>query len=273
MTDQPIITLNDGRPMPQIGLGLWQAPDDEAARVIRDAAAAGYRAVDTAMFYHNERGVGEGLRSVETPVHLTTKLWNDDQGYDNALRAFEASLKRLGRDHVDLYLIHWPAQKRGLYVETWKALVRLRDEGRALSIGVSNFTGEQIDRLFAETGVMPALNQIELHPRLQQTVIRREMADRGVMTQAWSPFGTGALLGDPVLAEIGAKHVRSVAQVILRWHIENGAMAVPKSVNALRMRQNLEVFDFSLEPEDRARIAALDTGLRTGPDPATFPDP
>lgn len=272
MTDQPIITLNDGRAMPQIGLGLWQAPDDEAARVIRDAVAAGYRAVDTAMFYYNERGVGEGLRSVETPVHLTTKLWNDDQGYDNALRAFEASLKRLGRETVDLYLIHWPAQKRGLYVETWKALVRLREEGRALSIGVSNFNGEQIDRLVAETGVLPVLNQIELHPRLQQHRLRREMAERGVMTQAWSPFGTGALLGLPVLAEIGAKHGRSVAQVILRWHVQNGAMAVPKSVSAPRMRQNLEVFDFSLDEDDLAKIAALDDGTRTGPNPASFPD-
>jgi 2,5-diketo-D-gluconate reductase A len=272
MTDTPTIALNDGRVMPQIGLGLWQAPDDEAAKVIRDAVAAGYRAVDTAMFYHNERGVGEGLGSVETPVHLTTKLWNDDQGYDNALRAFGASLKRLGRETVDLYLIHWPAQKRGLYVETWKALVRLREEGRALSIGVSNFNGEQIDCLVAETGVAPALNQIELHPRLQQHQLRREMAERGVMTQAWSPFGTGALLSLPALADIGAKHGRSVAQVILRWHVQNGAMAVPKSVNPERMRQNLEVFDFALDDEDLLRIAALDDGTRTGPDPANFPD-
>lgn len=272
MTDTPIITLNDGRAMPQIGLGLWQAPDDEAARVIRDAVAAGYRAVDTAMFYHNERGVGEGLRSVETPVHLTTKLWNDDQGYDKALRAFEASLKRLGRDSVDLYLIHWPAQKRGLYVETWKALVRLRDEGRATSIGVSNFNGEQVDRLVAETGVAPVLNQIEAHPRLPQKALRREMAERNVKVQAWSPLGTGALLRDPVLAEIGARHGKSVAQVILRWHVENGFMAVPKSVNPERMRQNLDIFDFALDETDLAQIAALEDGRRTGPDPATFPD-
>jgi 2,5-diketo-D-gluconate reductase A len=272
MTDQPMITLNDGAVMPRIGLGLWQAPDDDAARVVRDAVAAGYRAVDTAMFYHNERGVGEGLRSVETPIHLTTKLWNDDQGYDRALFAFEASLKRLGRDHVDLYLIHWPAQKRGLYVETWKAFVRLRQEGRALSIGVSNFNGEQVDRLVAETGVAPVLNQIEAHPRLPQQTLRREMAERGVAVQAWSPFGTGALLSDPVLAAIGAKHGKSVAQVILRWHLDNGFMAVPKSVNPDRMRQNLDVLDFALDADDHAQIADLEDGTRTGPDPASFPD-
>lgn len=271
MTDQPILTLNDGRAMPQLGLGLWQAPDDEAARVIRDAVAAGYRAVDTAMFYHNERGVGEGLRGVETPVHLTTKLWNDDQGYDNALRAFEASLKRLGRDNVDLYLIHWPAPKKGLYVETWKALVRLREEGRALSIGVSNFNGEQIDRIVGETGVTPVLNQIELHPRLPQHELRREMADRGVAVQAWSPFGTGALLGDSVLGEIGRKHGKSSAQVILRWQVDNGIMVIPKSVHPDRMRQNLDIFDFALDADDLSRVAALENGVRTGPDPASFP--
>ena len=262
------IQLNDGRSMPRLGLGVWQTPADAAARIMRDAVDAGYRAVDTASAYNNEAGVGEGLAG--TDVFLTTKLWNADQGYDATLRAFAASAGRLQRDSADLYLIHWPAPKKGLYVDTWKALVRLREEGRAKSIGVSNFNPDHIERIVGETGVTPAVNQVELHPRFQQRALR-EVHDRlGIRTESWSPLGRGKLLGDPALAEIARKHGKTPAQVVIRWHLDEGLIVIPKTVDAGRLRENIDVWDFALDAGDLARMSNLDSADgRTGPDPMT----
>jgi len=258
---RPTITLSDGRRIPQVGLGVWQTPDDGAVEAVGAALAAGYRHVDTAAIYRNERGVGEGLRASGVPreeVFVTTKLWNDDQGYDQALRAFDASLGRLGLDYVDLYLIHWPAPRRDRYVDSWRALIRLREEGRARSIGVSNFTADHLRRIVAETGVPPVLNQIELHPRFQQGPLRAAGARLGVATESWSPLGQGRLLSDPAILAIA------------RWHVETGLIVIPKSVNPTRIAENFDVFGFALDDDDRAAIAGLDTADgRIGPDPTT----
>jgi 2,5-diketo-D-gluconate reductase A len=267
MAGQTDVRLNDGRSMPQLGLGVWRTPADTAASVVETALDAGYRSVDTAAIYGNEEGVGAAIRGRE--VFLTTKLWNDDQGYDQALRAFDESAKRLGREVVDLYLIHWPGRKE-LYVDSWRALVRLREEGRALSIGVSNFTADHLKRIVDETGVVPALNQVELHPRFQQRALRRVHEELGLLTESWSPLGQAQFLDDPTIKAIADKHGKSPAQAIIRWHLDEGLIVIPKSVHPDRIRQNLEVFDFRLDAEDRARIAALDSaGGRIGPDPTT----
>jgi len=273
MTEQTSIALNDGQSIPQVGLGVWQVPDETATGAVAEALRVGYRHVDTAAIYENERGVGEGLRqgSVDRgQIFLTTKLWNEDQGFDSTLRAFDKSLERLGTDTVDLYLIHWPSPARGLYVDTWKAFIRLREEGRAESIGVSNFTAEHLDRLIEETGVAPVLNQIELHPRFQQRALREAHAARGIATQSWSPLGQGQLLSEGAIAQIAAKHGKTPAQVIIRWHIDNGLVVIPKSVTPSRIAENLAVFDFRLDADDLAAIAALDSAEgRIGPDPMT----
>lgn len=266
----PVLDLNDGRTMPQLGLGVYQTPAEETAKVVSDAVSSGYAAVDTAAIYGNERGVGEALSS-HPEVHLTTKLWNDRQGYDSALTAFERSLERLGRDSVDLYLIHWPVPSQDLYVDTWKALIRLREEGRARSIGVSNFQPRHLERIIGETGVVPAVNQIELHPRFQQRALLEVHAAHGIATTSWSPLGRGALLDDPVIGGIARRHGKTPAQVIIRWHIDNGLSVIPKSVRPERVRENIDVFDFSLSDEDLTAIAGLDdAGGRIGPDPDTF---
>jgi 2,5-diketo-D-gluconate reductase A len=271
MTDQPTLTLNDGRVAPQFGLGVWKAPADEVEQTVRVAVEAGYRSVDTATIYGNEEGVGRALSDVDDEVFLTTKLWNDDQGYDAALRAFEASLQRLGRDSVDLYLIHWPCPGKNLFVESWKALVRLREEGRAKSIGVSNFMPVHLERIVGETGVVPAVNQIELHPRFQQRESRAYHQANGIVTESWSPLGHGRVLEDPTVAAIAAKYGKSPAQAIIRWHLDKGLMVIPKSVTPARIRQNIEVFDFELDPEDAAAIDALDDANgRAGSNPLTF---
>ena len=268
MPAQPYIALNDGVRMPQLGLGVWRTAADEAARVVSTALDAGYLAVDTASFYRNEPGVGEGVRGRE--VFLTTKLWNDDQGFDETLRAFDASAERLGRRDVDLYLIHWPAPKKARYVDTWRALVRLRGEGRARSIGVSNFTADQLKRLADETGVVPAVNQVELHPRFQQHALRRVHDKMGVRTQSWSPLGQARFLDDATIKAVADKHAKSPAQAIIRWHLDSGLLVIPKSADAGRIRQNLEVFDFALDADDMAAIAGLDSAEgRIGPDPMT----
>ncbi len=268
------LTLNDGRPIPQVGLGVWRTPADDAAIVVRTALEAGYRAVDTAAIYGNEAGVGEGVRASGLPrdeVFVTTKLWNESQGYDRALRAFDKSLERLGFDHVDLYLIHWPCPQQGLYLESWKALVRLREEGRAKSIGVSNFAPEHLDKIIQETGVAPAVNQIELHPRFQQAGLRAANAGAGVLTESWSPLGQGQILEDPVIAGVAAKHGVTPAQVVIRWHVQLGLIVIPKSVTPARIVQNLDVFGFVLDADDMAAMASLDTADgRIGPDPASF---
>jgi len=273
MSEQPTLTLNDGRAMPQFGLGVWQTPPETAAEVVQAAVAAGYRSVDTAAIYGNETGVGDGLRAAGEAgqgVFLTTKLWNDRQGYDSALAAFDKSLGRLGVPAVDLYLIHWPAPKKGLYVDSWKALVRLKEEGRARSIGVSNFQPEHLERIIGETGVVPAVNQVELHPRFQQRALREVHARHGIATECWSPLGQGQLLADPTVAGIAAKHGKTAAQVVIRWHLDNGFVVIPKSVREARLRENVAVFDFRLDADDLAALAGLDDpGGRIGPDPAT----
>ncbi len=273
MTDQLYLSLHDGARIPQVGLGVWQTPDNEAAPAVKAALDAGYRHVDTAAVYENEQGVGEGIRQSGLPrsdIFLTTKLWNTDQGYEQTLKAFEASLKRLGTDYVDLYLIHWPSAHRGLFVDTWKALVSLKEEGRAKSIGVSNFYPEHIEKIVAETGVVPVINQIELHPDFQQRETRAFHEKHKIATQSWSPLGQGKLLGHPVIAEIAQKLGRTPAQVIIRWHIENGLVVIPKSVTPSRIVENFKVFDFKLSAEDLDRLNGLDdAGARIGPDPKT----
>lgn len=267
------ITLRDGRAMPRLGLGVWQTPDDDAARVVSHALKSGYRHVDTAAAYGNEAGVGQGLRASgldRADVFLTTKIWNSDQGFDATLRAFEASAARLGTDHVDLYLIHWPAPKKGLYLETWKALVRLRQEGRAKSIGVSNFQPEHLERIIGETADVPAVNQVELHPTFQQRPLRAFHAAHGIATESWSPLGRGALLDDPVIGEIARAHSRSPAQIIIRWNIQSDLIVIPKSVTPARIEDNARVFDFTLSPAQMAALDGLDRADgRIGPDPLT----
>lgn len=268
---QPTITFNDGGSLPQFGLGVWQVPDDQAASLVETAVNVGYRHIDTAAAYQNEAGVGEGLRraAAGAEVKVTTKLWNASQGYDRALRAFDKSLERLGRDSVDLYLIHWPAPGQDLYAETWKALVRLKAEGRAKSIGVSNFNPDHLKRIIDETGVTPAVNQVELHPRFQQAALRAVHEQLGIATEAWSPLGQGRLLDDPAIARVAAKHRKTPAQAIIRWHLDIGNVVIPKSANPDRIRQNFEVFDFRLDAEDLAAFEGLDASDgRIGPDPA-----
>jgi 2,5-diketo-D-gluconate reductase A len=277
MSCAPLCKLNDGRLIPKLGLGVWQMPNDVAGPLVAQAIGACYRLIDTAALYGNERGVGEGIRRAEAmmvgreELFVTTKLWNDRQGYDSALAAFDRSLERLKLDYVDLYLIHWPAPDRGLYAESWKALVRLKAEGRARSIGVSNFMSDHLQRIIGETGVTPVVNQIELHPRLQQAELRAVHAEHGILTQAWSPLGQGQLLSDPIIGKLGVKYGRSPAQVILRWHMQNDVVAIPKSVSPERMAQNIDVFSFSLTPEDMTILASLDSAMgRIGLDPLTL---
>lgn len=273
MTEQTHLTFNDGRAIPQVGLGVWQTPNDTAVQVVKTALDAGYRHIDTAAAYRNEKGVGEGIKASglnREDVFVTTKLWNDNQGHDETLVAAEKSLGRLGLEYLDLYLIHWPAPAKGLYVESWKALVRLQQEGRVKSIGVSNFAAEHLDRIICETGVAPAINQIELHPRFQQRALREANAARGVLTESWSPLGQGQLLSDPVIAGIAARHGKTPAQVIIRWHVDSGLVVIPKSVTPERIVQNFGVFDFQLDEADKAAIAGLDSDAgRIGPDPLT----
>jgi len=273
MSEQPILELNDGRRIPQIGLGVWQTPNDTAVIAVEAALRNGYRHVDTAAIYGNEEGVGEGLKASDVAreeIFLTTKLWNDDQGFDSTLRACETSLKKLGTDYVDLYLIHWPSPQRDRYLDSWRALVRLQEEGRARSIGVSNFEAKHLERIIGETGVKPVLNQIELHPRFQQRPLREEHARLGIATQSWSPLGQGQLLKDPVVQSIAAKHGKTAAQVLIRWHLDHKLIVIPKSITPLRIAENFAVLDFLLDEADRNQLDALDSAEgRIGPNPAT----
>jgi len=266
----PLITLADGNRIPQLGLGVYKVEDATAARIVEGAIDAGYRHVDTAKLYFNEAGVGAGVRAAGIPrdeIFVTTKVWNDDQGYDETLRAFDASLALLGMDYVDLYLIHWPAPKQDRYVDTWRALEAIKRDGRARSIGVSNFNAPHLEKLLATSQESPVINQVEVQPWLQQRALRDFDAAHGIVTEAWSPLARGRAIGDPTLEAIGAKHGRSSAQVVLRWHIEQGLVVIPKSNSIERIRENSQVFDFELDDSDLAAIAGLETGERTGSNP------
>ncbi|WP_233265540.1 aldo/keto reductase [Leifsonia sp. AG29] len=249
---------------------MYKIPDDEAVGAVVAAIQSGYRLIDTAAFYDNERGVGEGIRRSGVPrdqVFVTTKVWWTDNGYDSTLRAFDASAERLGVDVVDLYMIHWPAPRSDRYVDSWRALEVLREQGRARSIGVANFHTHHLERMVAETGTVPVINQVELHPWLPQRELRRFHDDHGIATQAWSPLARGLVLDEPALLRIAEKHGVSVAQVVIRWQLDLGNLVIPKSATPARMRQNLDVFSFRLDASDAAAIAALENGHRTGVDP------
>jgi 2,5-diketo-D-gluconate reductase A len=270
----PPIILNNGVQMPQLGFGVWQVPDDEAFTAVGAALDAGYRSIDTAAAYGNEEGTGKAIARSGIPreeLFVTTKLWNSDHGYDAALRAFDSSLEKLGLDHVDLYLIHWPLPAKDTAVDTYKALEKIYSEGRARAIGVSNFLPEHLERLIDATSVIPAVNQIELHPHLQQRAAREYHDEQGITTEAWSPLGQGkGLLEVPAVVAIARKHNVTPAQVVLRWHVQLGNVAIPKSVTPSRIVENIDVFSFELDEEDMAAIRALNEDRRLGPDPAEF---
>lgn len=267
----PVLDLNDGNKAPQLGFGVFQIPDGETADAVNAALAAGYRSLDTAAIYKNEAGVRQGIERsgvARGDIFLTTKLWNADQGFDSTLKAFDASLKKLGTDYVDMYLIHWPTPKRDLYVATWNAFIRLRDEGRIRSIGVSNFQPAHLERLVKETDIVPVVNQIELHPDFAQRDVVAANAKLKIITESWSPLGQGGdMLKNDALVAIGKKHGKTPAQVVIRWHVQLGHMVIPKSVTPERIKANIAVFDFELSADEMKAIDGLDAGNRMGPHP------
>ncbi|KJY27796.1 aldo/keto reductase [Streptomyces sp. NRRL S-495] len=284
MSNIPSLELNDGNLIPQLGFGVWQVPDAEATAAVRAAIEAGYRSIDTAAIYENETGTGKAVADAlsggiaREDLYITTKLWNSgtrdwsgEQGRDAVLREFDASLERLGLEYLDLYLIHWPRPMHGSYANVWKALEQLSADGRVKSVGVSNFGTEQLTRLAEESSLVPVLNQVELHPYFPQEELRAFHAEHGIATEAWSPLGQGKdLLAEPALVRIAEKHGRTVAQVVLRWHLQSGIIAIPKSVTPSRIKENLDVAGFELDAEDLAAIAGVATGTRIGPDPQGF---
>lgn len=274
MTTAPKLHLNDGHQIPQLGFGVFQIPPEQTVEPVQTALEAGYRHIDTAQGYGNEEGVGKAIANSGVPredIFLTTKLNNSEHGRDTTLRAFDESLSKLGMDHVDLFLIHWPLAMFDQYVETWKAFEEIRASGRARSIGVSNFTVTNLNRLRAETDVVPVLNQIELHPRFPQAELRAYHAEHQILTESWSPIGQGGdLLSSPELVTLADELGRTPAQVVLRWHVQLGLVVIPKSVTPERIRSNLDVFDFTLTEAQMSVLGGMDTGTRMGPDPATF---
>jgi 2,5-diketo-D-gluconate reductase A len=268
-----LMTLNDGTAIPQLGLGVWQVDHGITADVVGWAIKAGYRLIDTAQGYQNEEGVGEAIRAADVPrsaLYITSKLRNGAHERDAALRAFDDTMKKLGIEQIDLFLIHWPVPSRDKYVEAWKTLIELKQAGRIKSIGVSNFNRDHLERIIGETGVVPVANQIELHPRFQQRALREFHAGHDIQTESWSPLGSGRLLGDPTIAGIAAKHGKSAAQTIIRWHLQQGLIVIPKSIHQDRIAANFDVFDFELDTHDLKTIAGMDSADgRDGPNPAT----
>jgi diketogulonate reductase-like aldo/keto reductase len=274
MTHVPTLRLNNGVEMPQLGFGVFLVPADEVVEPVAAALEAGYRLIDTAKLYGNEEGVGRAIRDSGLPrddVFVTTKVWNSDHGYDATLRAFDESQKLLALDVVDLYLIHWPAPQRDLYVDTWKALERLYADGRVRAIGVSNFNVPHLQRLLDETTVVPAVNQIELHPGFAQDELRAFHERHGIVTESWSPLGRGhGLLDNPAVTSIAEAHGKTPAQVVLRWHLQLGCAVIPKSTHAERIRENFDVFDVELSDDEMASLSAISEPGRIGPDPDEF---
>ncbi|MCV7384048.1 aldo/keto reductase [Mycolicibacter longobardus] len=267
------VTLNDGNSIPRVGFGVYKISPADTEQAVSTALAAGYRHIDTAAFYGNEREVGRALAASGLPrdeVYVVTKLWNADQGYDSTLAAFDKSMGRLGLDILDLYLIHWPLPARGKFLDTFRALAHLRDQGRIRSIGVSNFAPEHLKMLIDGTGIVPVVNQVELHPRFSQAELREAHTRLGIATEAWAPLGQGSLLAHPTVTEVARRCGKTPAQVLIRWHIQLGNIVIPKSVHPERIVSNLEVFDFELGTTEMAEISSLDDGTRLGPDPRTF---
>lgn len=273
MAEQPRVTLSDGNKIPQIGLGVWQVDPAITERVVVDGIKAGYRSIDTAEGYQNEEGVGAAIRKAGVPreeLFITSKLRNGGHARDLALKSFDETMEKLGIDQIDMFLIHWPVPSQGKYVEAWKVLIELQKQGRIKSIGVSNFNPDHIEKLVAEAGVTPVVNQIELHPTFQQVRSRPFYREHNIAVESWSPLGSGADLKNPVIGEIANKHGKSIAQVIVRWHLQEGFIVIPKSIHAGRMQENIAVFDFELDAGDVQRIRGLDDPKgRVGADPAT----
>ena len=270
------VPLRGGVAIPQLGFGVFQVPPSETAEAVAQALSVGYRHIDTAAAYRNEAGVGQAIRASgldRSEVFVTTKCWNEEQGFEEAKRALHASLERLQLDHVDLYLIHWPVPSHDRYVDTWKAFIDLQSDGLTRSIGVSNFQPAHLQRVVAETGETPAINQIELHPYLQQPILRRKHQEMMIVTEAWSPLAQGEALADPTILKIADAHATTPAQVVIHWHLQLGNVVIPKSVTPRRIQENFDVFDFALSDAEMKAIAALDEDRRTGPDPDTFVRP
>jgi len=269
----PAIALNDGTTIPQIGFGLWQVPPSEAEVATAEALRVGYRHLDSAAVYANEGEAAAALAAsglAREDVYVTTKLWNPDHGYDEAMRAFDTSMAKMKLEQLDLYLIHWQCAQHAKFIDTWRALIDLQKSGRVKSIGVSNFKEPALRQLIDATGVIPVLNQIELHPWLPQLDMRAVHAEYGIATESWSPLASGQLIDDPILTVIAAKHGKSTAQVMIRWHLQQGLIVLPKSVTPSRIAENIDVFGFELDDEDMATIAGMENGHRTGPDPDDF---
>ncbi|PLW76317.1 aldo/keto reductase [Cohaesibacter celericrescens] len=269
----PNITLRDGTTIPQLGFGIWNVPPETTANVVSNALQTGYRLIDGAYIYRNEQGLGEGIRASGIPrgeVYITTKVWNKDHGKDNTRISVKRSLKTIGVDQLDLVLIHWPVPSQDLYVETWQTLIKLRDEGLIKSIGVSNFNEDHLDRIIRETGETPVVNQIEVHPKLQQEHTRFANAKHGILTQAWTPLGKGQSFDADPITTAAKRTGKTPAQVILRWHIQLGHIVFPRSVSPERQAENINIFDFLLTDDEMTAIKSLDIGLRTGPDPSVF---
>ena len=269
----PALPLRGGTEIPQLGFGVFLVPPEDTVDVVTRALRTGYRHIDTAAAYGNEAEVGQAVRASgldRDEVFVTTKCWNHDHGYEAAKQAFRASLDRLELDYVDLYLVHWPVPSRDRYVETWRAFTELQDDGLARAIGVSNFQPAHLRRIIDETGVTPVVNQVELHPLFQQTGLRREHEELGIVTEAWSPLAQGQVLDDPTVNEIGDSHGKTTGQVVIRWHLQLGNVVIPKSVTPERIEENIDVFDFHLTDGEMEAVEALDSGERIGPDPDTF---